>query len=314
MQLGSIGLGAANLGNLHAAMSDDDAWRIVDTAWEAGIRYFDTAPHYGLGLSERRLGAYLRTKPRAEYVISTKVGRLIRPDRAGVHERDTEGFDVPGDHRRVWDFTPDGIRASLEESLERLGLDHVDMLFLHDPEGYDLRRGIDVALPALARLREEGTVSRIGVGSMSTDALLAAARSGNADTIMAAGRYTLAEQPMAAEVIPACREHGVDIVVASVFNSGLLASDEPAAGSRHDYAAVAPELLRHVTAIRDVCRRFGVSLPTAALHFAARGPAVVSTVIAGSRPAQIADSIRRLAEPVPEALWAALAAKGLIQA
>src|SRR5918996_1608207 len=188
-------------------MSDEDAWAVLEAAWESGIRYFDTAPHYGLGLSERRLGAFLATKPRAEYVISTKAGRLLRPSPETADRLDDPNqFAVSASLRRVWDFSAGGIRASLEESLERLGLDRVDVLYLHDPDEHDLAADLQTGVPAVAALRDEGLVGAVGIGSKSTEALTAAVRTGALDLAMVAGRYTLLEQ--ADEVVAACRETG----------------------------------------------------------------------------------------------------------
>jgi D-threo-aldose 1-dehydrogenase len=313
LRLPPVTFGTANLGHLYGRMSEDDALALLEAAWDLGIRAFDTAPHYGVGLAERRLGRFLAGKPRDEVIVSTKVGRLLRPA-AVPREQDDEGFDVPGDVARVWDLSADGVRRSLEESLERLGLDRVEMLYVHDPERYDLQRGVQEALPALVRLREEGVVDAVGMGSMSVDALEAAAASGLPDVLMVAGRYTLAEQPVAARVLPLCTEQGIRIVAASVLNSGLLATDEPGAASPYDYAPVPPSLLAHTLAIRDVCRRCGTALPTAALAFPARDPLVVSTVIAAETREQLAETFGRLHETVPDALWAALEAEGLLAA
>ena len=293
-------------------MSDEQARDILDAAWAGGIRYFDTAPHYGLGLSECRLGAFLQTKPRHEFVISTKVGRLIRanPDWRGAG--DHEGFDVPGSLRREVDFSGNGIRASHAESLERLGLDRVDILYLHDPERSDLALGLRTAIPALRALRSEGAVAAIGVGSMSVEALLASARTPSVDLLMVAGRFTLADQSIAPEVLGACRANGIGIVNASVFNSGLLASDDPTETSRHDYGDLPDGLLYRVRRIREICQRFDVPLPVAALRFAGRDNNVRSVVIAGSNPSQIEQNIAWVHRTVPEELWAALGENGLI--
>ena len=301
-----LGFGAANLGNLRTAMTDEIAKAILTEAWDGGIRYFDTAPHYGLGLSERRLGAFLRTKPRDEFLISTKVGRLLRPRPEWDGEQDDEGFDVPGSMGRVVDFSEAGIRASHAESLERLELDRVDILYLHDPERTDIDAGLKHAIPALQAMREEGIVSAIGVGSMSVSALRASADTAGVDLLMVAGRLTLAEQPLVPEVIDRCRERGIGIVNASVLNSGLLASDDPSADSRYDYGEVPAELLERVARIRSVCHRFGVPLPTAALHYASGLDVVRSVVLAGSKPGQIGQSLRRLRGAVPKELWSAL--------
>ncbi|MBG6238643.1 D-threo-aldose 1-dehydrogenase [Mycetocola sp. CAN_C7] len=315
LHLPKLGYGAANVGNLFRALSDDAAWEILQAAWDAGIRYFDTAPHYGLGLSERRLGAFLATKPRDQYLVSTKVGRLLEPHPEGAAELDSANdFAVPADHRRVWDFSADGIRSSVEDSLERTGLDRFDILYLHDPERHDLRAGLDVAVPALAHFRDQGMTRAIGVGSMDTAALLASANTGALDLLMVAGRFTLAEQPALAEVIPSCREHSVGIVNASVFNSGLLATDNPGADARYEYGGVPADVLDRVRSIAGVCREFGVSLPAAALQYTLREETVHSVVVGGSTPEQLEQNAERMVEPIPDALWTTLAEKGLIPA
>lgn len=315
LALPRLGYGAANVGNLYRELTDDEASAILQAAWDEGIRYFDTAPHYGLGLSERRLGAFLATKPREEYLVSTKVGRLLRPNPEGAGTLDlANDFAVPADTRRVWDFSADGIRRSVEESLARTGLDRFDVLYLHDPERHSLREGLDSAVPALAALREEGLVDAIGVGSMDTHALLASVQTGMLDLLMVAGRYTLAEQPALADVVPACRAHGVGIVNASVFNSGLLATDQPGAGARYDYGQAPPEVLARVQAIAAVCRDFGVSLPAAALQYTLRDDAVRTIVVGGSRPAQLHQNAEHMRVSIPEELWQALARKKLIPA
>ncbi len=301
-RLGSLGYGAASVGNLYRAMSDEDARAVLDAAWESGVRYFDTAPHYGLGLSERRLGAFLATKPRADYVVSTKVGRLLRPSPETAHLHDDAAqFAVPASLRRVWDFSAAGIRASLEESLERLGLPDVDVLFLHDPDEHDLAADLETGVPALAALRDEGLVTAIGIGSKSTDALLAAVRTEALDLVMIAGRYTLLEQPALADVIPACRAAGVGVVAAAVFNSGVLSKPRP--GNRYEYGAVPAEVLERAQRIADVCTRHGVTLPEAALQFPLREPAVRCVVVGGANPVHVRENAQRLEAEIPEALW-----------
>lgn len=314
LSLTRLGLGAANLGNLYTAMSDSEAWSVLEAAWDSGIRYFDTAPHYGLGLSERRLGAFLSTKPRDDFVVSTKVGRLLRPNPGGADQLDlANDFLVPADHQRVWDMTPAGIRASLEESLDRLGLDRVDVLYLHDPERFDLQRGIDKGLPALVELREEGLVRAVGVASMDTDALLAAACAGGVDLLMAAGRLTLADQSAAAEVLPLCRARRITLVAAAVFNSGLLASPWPGPGARFDYAQAVPELLDRVRRIAAVCQEFGVTLPAAALSYPFQEPLVDSVVVGAATPDQVWENAGRLERGVPPEVWSTLRDEGLVQ-
>jgi D-threo-aldose 1-dehydrogenase len=320
----SLGYGCAGIGNHRLAMTDAEARTLLEAAWESGIRHFDTAPHYGLGLSELRLGAFLATKPRDEYVVSTKVGRLlVEPPggRAARNERrrdhrhevplDDEGFVVPALTRRVWDFTEEGVRRSLASSLDRLGLAEVDTVYLHDPERWDLDRGLGDGLPALAKLKAEGLAHRVGVGSMDTGALLAAARSGLVDVLMAAGRYTLADQSLAEETLPVCVAEGVDVVAAAVFNGGLLAT-EPTADSTFDYAPVPDDVLDHARRTAEVCARFGVPMAAAALHFPLRHLAVVTVVAGGVESEQIATNAGYLAMGLPDELWAALAEEGLV--
>lgn len=312
---GRLGFGAATLGNLYREITEDDANEVLAAAWDAGIRYFDTAPHYGLGLSERRLGAFLATKPRNQFVISTKVGRLIRPNPDGIGGVDTANdFVVPSDFTRVWDPSDAGIRSSLDESLERLGLDRVDVLFLHDPERYDLDRGLAEAVPALGALRDEKRVRAVGVGSMVTDALLASARTTDVDLLMIAGRYTLAEQPIVPDLLGVCRINGVGIVNASVFNSGLLANAVPSPNSRYDYGTVPENVSTRVRAIGSVCARHGVELPAAALQYTLRDPLVETVVIGASNAAQVRQNVDRATAPIPEDFWLELHAEGLVPA
>lgn len=307
----TLGYGAANLGNLYRALRDDEAMALLEAAWESGVRYFDTAPHYGLGLSERRLGEFLATKPRDEYVVSTKVGRLIRPRANPDGALDTENdFAVPADFGRVWDLTADGIRRSLDESLERMGLNRVDVLFLHDPEKYDLDAADRDAYPAMIALRDAGLVDAVGVGSMSIAALTRASARPGLDVLMVAGRLTLAEQPALSQVVPNAVDNGISLITAGVFNSGLLATSTP--GTRYEYGSVPDDLLARVGRIASACRACGVELPTAALQYTLRLPNVASVVVGGSRPEQVAQNARRMAEAVPERLWELLAQDGLI--
>lgn len=314
--LPTLGYGAANVGNLFRALSDDEAWAVLEAAWDAGIRYFDTAPHYGLGLSERRLGAFLQTKPRDEFVVSTKAGRLLRPnpDHAAGGLDTTNDFHVPDDLRRQWDFTEAGIRASIAESQQRLGLDRIDLLYLHDPERHDLDLALAEAFPALQTVRAEGVVGAIGVGSMVSDSLARSVREADLDLIMVAGRYTLLEQPAAAEVLPACAERGTGVVAASVFNSGLLAQSEPQRDGRYEYGQLPDALWERLVRIAAVCRNHGVPLPAAAIQFPLRSAVVASVVVGGSRPAQLGQNAEYAALPIPEEMWAELAAEELIPA
>jgi D-threo-aldose 1-dehydrogenase len=315
LPLGPLGCGTANLGNLYGAMTDDEAEQLLEAAWDCGIRYFDTAPHYGLGLSERRLGAFLATRPREEFVVSTKVGRLLRPS-PGTADRLDEAnhFAVPAAWERVWNFSRDGIRRSLEESLGRLGLDRVDVLYLHDPEEHDLEGALATGVPAVAELRDEGAVAAVGVGSKSVPALAAAARTGALDLLMVAGRLTLLEQPALEAVVPECRARGIGIVAAAVFNSGLLASARPPVESRYEYADAPADVVARARALAAECARRGVELPAAALQYPLRVPTVRSVVAGAASAAQVRENAARAAAPIPDELWHALGSAGLVAA
>lgn len=310
-RLGKLGFGGAGVGNLYSAIPDGEALATVLAAWDAGIRYFDTAPHYGLGLSEQRLGAVLRDKPRDDFVISTKVGRVLEPRAGGGRDtpRDPEGFDVPADFGRRWDFTEAGIRRSLDDSLERLGLDRVDIAYLHDPDVHDLDAGIRQALPVLEKLRGEGLVEAIGVGTNSAEAALACVEGADLDLVMLAGRYTLLEQPRV-PLLERCLARGTGVVNVGVFNSGLLARPEVPEDAHYNYGQAPREVLERARALAAVCRDFGVELPTAALQFPLRHPAVVNVTAGARSPEQAAENAARMDAAVPEELWDALAAGG----
>lgn len=307
LNLGRLGFGAAGIGNLYRAIPDGEALATVLAAWDAGIRYFDTAPHYGLGLSEQRLGAVLRDKPRNEFVISTKVGRLLEP--SSGEGRDAEGFDVPADKKRVWDFSEAGIRRSIEDSLERLGLQHVDIAYLHDPDVHDLSLGISSALPVLEKLRAEGVVTAIGVGTNSAQAAVECVEAADLDLVMLAGRYTLLEQP-GVPLLGRCVARRTGVVNVGAFNSGLLARPEVPDDAHYNYDQAPRVVVERARKLAAVCRNFGVELPTAALQFALRHPAVVNVTVGASAPEQVTTNAARMNEPVPEELWSALEAVG----
>ena len=316
-ELGRLGFGAAGIGNLYQAMPDERASAIVEAAWDSGVRYFDTAPHYGLGLSERRLGAVLSTKPRDEFVLSTKVGRLLVPNTdalpggTAAGARDDEGFDVPATSRRVWDFSEAGIRRSIEESLERLGLDHVDIAYLHDPDVYDLAAGISQGLPALEKLRSEGLIRAIGVGTNSAEAAQECVESADLDLVMLAGRYTLLEQPDG-PLLERCRERGTGLVNVGVYNSGLLARAEVRDDAHYNYEQAPREMVQRARELASICQDFGVELPTAALQFSLRNPAVVNVTVGASSSSQMVSNAERMGQVIPEALWEALTERGLL--
>lgn len=311
LELGGLSLGCAQLGNLYREVSDGDAGATVDGAWAVGVRYFDTAPHYGLGLSERRLGAALAERPRNAYVVSTKVGRAL--DRVDVVAgQDDDGFAVPATHRRRWDFSRDGIRRSLSESLDRLGLDRIDIVYLHDPDDH-WDEVLATGYPALAELRAEGAVSAIGAGMNQSRMLGDLVRHTDVDVLMLAGRYTLLEQDSLDDLLPLCEERGVGIVAAGVFNSGLLAQRQPTAGGRYDYGDAPPEIVERARAIATACERHGTTLPAAAIAFPLAHPAVVSVCLGARSAQQVERNASLYRESIAPDLWLELKAEGLLR-
>ena len=310
LSLTELGFGAAQLGNLFRETTDDEARAAVDAAWDAGIRYFDTAPHYGLGLSERRLGATLADRPRSEFVLSTKVGRLIVPNDAPDGTMDDEGFMVPATSRREYDLSRDGIRRSVDESLERLGLDRIDIAYLHDPDDFGPAAHAE-AIPALIELRDEGVVGAVGAGMNQSAMPAEFVRRHDVDVIMLAGRYTLLEQGALDELLPLATDREVGIVAAAVYNSGLLSRPRPASDAHYDYGPAPAAMIARANAIADVCEEFGISLPEAAIAFPLRHPAVVSVVVGLRTADQVVGTAERYSTRIPDEFWRALADRGL---
>ncbi len=310
VSLTGLGFGAAPIGNLYRAVSDEEARAAVDAAWDSGVRYFDTAPHYGLGLSERRLGAGLAGRPRSEYVVSTKVGRVLEPFDGGGDDL-ANGFDVPATRRRVWDFSADGVRRSLESSLERLGTDRVDVVYLHDPDDH-WEQASREGIPALVELREQGVVGAVGVGMNQWEVPARFVRETDVDVVMLAGRYTLLEQTALPEFLPLCLERGVSVVAAGVFNSGLLSQPVVPDDAKYDYADAPAEVVDRARRIAAVCSEHGVTLPQVAIRFATGHPAVVGVVIGSRTAEQMRSNAADFAAPVPDALWISLRDKGLL--
>ncbi|HET6794080.1 MAG TPA: aldo/keto reductase, partial [Acidimicrobiales bacterium] len=283
----SLGVGCAPLGNLYEPVTDEDAAATIDAAWEAGIRFFDTAPLYGNGLSERRLGESLRSRPRHEYRVSTKVGRLLVPGAEGP------GIFVDTPRLRPrFDFSYDGVMASVEASLGRLGLDRVDVLLVHDPDDF-AEEALAGAFPALRRLRDEGVTSAIGAGMNQSEMLARFVREAEVDCVLVAGRWTLIDRSAGEDLLPLCHERSVEVIAGGVFNSGLLAGPDDSA--HYDYRPAPGHLVESARRMAAACRRRGLSLPAAALAFAGAHPAV-STVLVGVRS--------------PEEVWADVEAFG----
>lgn len=288
-----LALGCAPLAGLYAPVGEDAARATVDAAWDAGIRAFDTAPRYGLGLSERRVGAALRERPREEFVLSTKVGRLLEP-RTGPPDPQFPG-GLPFQPR--FDFSRDGIRRSLEASLERLGLERVDVALIHDPDDH-MDEALREAYPALEELRAQGLVRAIGAGMNQAPALTRLVRDADLDCVLLAGRYTLLDRSAADDLLPACLERGVAVIAGGVLNSGILAG-----GATYDYAPAPSALLERARRMAATCERHGVALTAAALQFPLRHPAVASVLVGARSAAEVAEDARLFTHPVPEELW-----------
>jgi D-threo-aldose 1-dehydrogenase len=314
-----LGFGCAPIGGLFRAVSDGAAAVVAGHAWDIGIRYFDVAPLYGYGSAERRLGRALAGRPRRSFTVSTKVGRLLYPrdDIPAGADVDHQALDGKGDAfyidpppvRPVFDYSHDGVLRSVESSLERLGLDRIDILFIHDPDDH-WEAAISGAYPALARLRDDGTVGAIGVGMNRAEMLARFAREGDFDAFLVAGRYTLLDQAALPELLPLCVEKGIAVVLGGVMNSGLLADPRP--GATFDYVAADAGLIERAQRIGTVCERHGVPLKAAAVQFPLAHPAVAS-LVAGVRRVEHLDEYSQLMRwPIPADLWSELKAEGLL--
>jgi D-threo-aldose 1-dehydrogenase len=295
-----LGLGAAPLGNLYSVISDEAAAATVDAAWAAGIRYFDTAPLYGSGLSETRLGRALAGRPRDQYEISTKVGRVLEPGA----DPDSIFVGIPASRPR-FDFSRDGIMRSFEASLDRLGLDRVDTLLLHDPDDHEDQARSE-ALPALIELRQSGAVSSIGAGMNQTAMLSRFVSHFDLDRVLVAGRWSLLDRSAGEVLLPLCAERGVEVIVGGVFNSGLLADPEGAAP--FDYGRAPQAMVEGARAMAEAAARRGVSLVAPAVQFPARHPAV-GVVLVGVRSVQeVVANAGAFGAEVPVELWPELEA------
>ncbi|MCO8275076.1 aldo/keto reductase [Actinoplanes sp. TRM 88003] len=300
-----LGLGMAPLGGLFEAVTDEQARATVERAWQLGVRYFDVAPLYGNGLAERRTGPVLAGKPRDQFALSTKVGRLLRPGGS-----DTQNiWAEPSGVTPVFDFSREGVRTSYAESLDRLNLGRADILHLHDPDDH-FDQAVSEALPALSELRASGQIRAVSAGMNQAKMLAELVRTGLLDAVLLAGRYTLLDQSGRAELLPLCADRGVAVIVGGVFNSGLLADPRP--GARFDYVAADPELIERALAIRAVCERHGIPLRAAAIQFPATHPAVTTVLVGARSAAEVEDAARMAAVPIPPTLWADLRTEGLL--
>jgi D-threo-aldose 1-dehydrogenase len=311
-----LGLGSAPLGNLFAAVSEDDAARTLAAGWDTGMRYVDTAPLYGHGLSERRVGAFLKNKPRSTFALSTKVGRILKRQRGSV---DGGAYVEVPNLKPYYDYSRDGALRSVEDSLERLGLDRIDILLIHDIDRFThkdeqprrFQEAMEGAYEALADLRAQGVVGAIGIGVNEWQVCEAVARIADIDCMLLAGRYTLLEQEALATFLPLCLKRKISVIAGGVFNSGILASGARP-GATYNYVPAPPAILERVEAIDRVCKAHGVPLAAAALQFPLAHPAVASVVIGARTAGEVVANHALLARPIPAGLWADLKAERLL--
>jgi D-threo-aldose 1-dehydrogenase len=318
-----LGFGGAPLGNLFRAVDDDEAAALVRHALASGARYFDTAPHYGHGRSERRIGDALRASPQDSYVLSTKVGRRLYPTPDAP--RDQHGYVDILPFTQRYDYTGDGVRRSLDDSLQRLGLARVDIVYVHDIDRAShgdahprrLADALDGGLPALAQLKASGVIGSYGLGVNDVAICLDVLRYADLDLILLAGRYTLLDQSALDELLPECLRRSVGIVLGGPFNSGILATGaRPVDGSvpYFDYAPASLAIVERVAAIERVCAQFAVPLKAAALQFPRAHPVVINVIPGARSRAEFDENMRLARSPISPAFWQALRDRGLVAA
>ncbi|MCK1642626.1 aldo/keto reductase [Bradyrhizobium sp. 157] len=304
----AIGLGTAPLGGLFSPVSDADAEATIERAWSLGIRFFDTAPLYGFGLAERRLGSFLRRQERDSFAISTKVGRLLRPATAAPEDDHYKGTPA---ERPQFDFSYDGVMRSVEESLVRLGLDRVDVLLVHDPDDH-YEDTVAGAFRALRRLRDDGTVKAIGAGMNQSEMLARFAEVAPVDCFLLAGRYTLLDQGALTTLFPICRAKNIRILLGGVYNSGILA--DPRTGAKFNYEDADAALVARALELEALCHEHGTELKAAAVQFCRAHPAVTVAVQGARTAAEVAENIAMAETSVSPGFWQELRARKLVDA
>jgi D-threo-aldose 1-dehydrogenase len=309
-----VGLGTAVLGNFQQAISDDDAIAVIDHTLAAGIRYLDTAPLYGHGLAERRIGRAIAAAPQTELIVSTKVGRLLREnaprDETQYHDGVPFYQQVPS-AGPVWDFSYDGIRQSVEESLRRIGIDRFDVLHLHDPDDH-FAQASSTGYRALRDLRSEGKVQAIGAGMNGSGPLADLVRACDLDVVLLAGRYTLLDQTSMNDLMPLCEKRGVSVVIGGVFNSGILL--DPSPGAHFNYLPANNDVLAKASAIQAVCTRHDVPIAAAAVQFPLAHPRVCTVLVGPRTIAELDVDLSLFDVKIPPQLWADLRHEGLLRA
>jgi len=301
LEISQFGLGTATFGGLYTSITDEDAVSTVNTALSSGITYIDTAPHYGKGSGERRLAKALAGK--SGFHLSTKIGRLLVP---AVNSLDPDFADTDTSVVREFDYSADGVERSIRESLERLEMDYVDIVYIHDPDDpVYTEQSIKEAYPALEKMRDKGFIKAIGVGMNQSAVPTRFVNETDIDVVLIAGRYTLLDQGAAKDLLPAALARGVDIIAAGVLNSGILAN--PVAGATFDYAPASPEILRKVLRIKEIMNSYGISLISAALQFPLRHPSVKAVLVGCRSSQEVIDNTDAFDVSIPEQAWEDLA-------
>ena len=324
IELGDLAFGAASIGNLYRAVPDEQAREVVVRAWASGIRYFDTAPHYGFGLSEKRLGAALAgLDPAQTAIVSTKIGRRLDPRPDADLSAVRQAFVSPEPYESVFDYSFDAVMRSYEGSLKRLQRDRIDILYAHDIGSFAhgdahpalFREFLDGGYRAMRELRDSGAVGAIGLGVNETAVCVEMLGAGEIDLIMLAGRYTLLEQDPLDDLLPLCAQRGVRLVIAGPYNSGILAKGVRHGGTipNFNYEPAPPAIVERVGAIEDICVRHGVPLAAAALQFPLAHPQVASVVPGMGSVRQVDDALALAAQPIPAVLWSELREAELIR-
>jgi len=308
IEVSRLSLGCAPIGNLYKDVDPNVAAATLHTALDAGITLFDTAPLYGVGLSETRVGEVLSTVDRGSFAISTKVGRLLVPNLPGAPKEESI-FETTPDVHPVFDFSADGVHRSLEASLERLGLDRVDIVHVHDPDNH-MDQALREAYPALRRWRDEGVVGALGAGMNYSSPLARIVRDADVDCVLLAGQYTLLNQTGLEDLLPLCAEHGVSVIAAAVFNTGVLA--DPSDGATFFYSPASPSILDRARRMQAVCERHGIPLVAAAIQFALGHPAVETVLVGMRSPDEVAANTTAFNTPIPPDVWSELKSEGLL--
>lgn len=301
VSISQLGLGTATLGGMYASVPEADVASAIHTAFALGLNYIDTAPLYGNGIAERRIGRHLEGVPRGDFVISTKVGRRLV---SAQNSQDAQFLDADQSVESIFDFSAEGVERSLVESLERLGLNSVEMVLIHDPDDH-ADQAILQAYPALEKMRSQGLIKSIGVGMNQSTIPTRFVKETDVDFVLIAGRYSLLDQSAAAELLPAALERGVAIIAAGVFNSGILAN--PVQGATYNYVVASDEILDRAKRINDVVREHGVTITQAALQFPLRHPAVKAILVGCRSGEEVRENVVAFDAEIPEVLWQALA-------